>query len=92
MSLLKSVKRAHKNPPRPVLDQERQAIDYARWLAARDGVALSGDGRVEWSHVTIDGKRAKRARVVHFGAQSVWIPNWDFVPTCEETNENDIYL
>ena len=40
----------------------QQAIEYARWLAARDGVALPGRGeiRVDWSAVESKTRKHKR--------------------------------
>ena len=49
---------------------ERHAIEYARWLAGRDGISIPQDAapRVDWSEVReLTGKSRKRARAVEFG-------------------------
>lgn len=82
---------------RPVFgdtEQTLKAIEYARWLAQRDGMALPewGATRVQWDFVPVPGKSKpeERARGVWFtiGEQgaSGWrmdlveIPNWDWTP------------
>lgn len=51
---------------------ERRALEYARWLAARDGVTIS-EGlaeRAEWSGITdASGKWRKRICAVEFGTK-----------------------
>lgn len=90
MSILKQAKRAAKNPPKAKFDATAQAVAYARWLAARDGVALPprASGDVEWTRVA----GARRARFVTFTAWgeppvTIGIPHWDYVQTCEEICE-----
>jgi hypothetical protein len=89
MSLLASVKRALKNPTKGEFYPEDQARDYARWLAARDGVALPDDRWpvIDWAKV---GK-SRRARAVTFrdrnGAVTINIPNWDWRETVNEMHD-----
>jgi hypothetical protein len=81
-----AVTNAFKVAPFDKDDQARKGIEYARWLAARDGVALP-DGSVVacWAHVTLPtGKLQSRISCVTFGTGlprvRIDIPNWDFVP------------
>lgn len=58
-------------------DYERRAIEYCRWLAARDGVAIGNVGRPQWY--------GKHIQMVAFfdkqnGRVTIEIPNWDFEP------------
>ncbi|WP_454629570.1 hypothetical protein [Bradyrhizobium cenepequi] len=49
----------------------RHAIEYARWLALRDGMEIPADTapRVDWSGITdAAGKWRKRIRAVEFGS------------------------
>lgn len=48
-------------------DYERQAVAYAEWLAARDGIEIAGPGLVNWGGVYIDhdqrsGKKLDKLR------------------------------
>ncbi len=72
-------------------DQARKAIEYARWLAARDGKVLPEEGSVSalWAAVYVPGKSKPERRVyaVSFSSrkhrESGWliqIPNWDWTP------------
>jgi hypothetical protein len=68
-------------------DQARKAVEYARWLAARDDKALPVDATVSaiWDSVTLPtGKLQSRVRAVSFAGRPagfiIDIPNWDFIP------------
>ena len=59
----------------------QKAIQYCRWLAERDGIALpSGRVCVDGTEINVNGKREFRAQSVRFGTVTIAIPNWDFVP------------
>lgn len=64
---------------------ERHAIEYARWLAARDGRVIKTDasGCAIWSGINsrLTGKWCRRVRAVRLGAVEIVIPNWDFEPS-----------
>lgn len=52
----------------PAPDHDLQALEYALWLAKRDGIAIPADWRhsIYWSFVTVDGRQAKRCYHVQF--------------------------
>jgi hypothetical protein len=62
-----------------------RAVEYARWIAQRDGVTLPNvPGRADWQHAP--GLADKRPCAVWFGAVRIAIPHWDHVeapPTVE---------
>ena len=66
-------------------DQDRKAVQYARWLAARDGVALpEGSITTVWAEVLLpSGKIQLRPSCVMFNGAfprvRIDIPNWNFV-------------
>ncbi len=68
----------------------RMAVEYARWLAARDGVIIPADtkGVALWAHGKIED-RVSAVAWHHAGTYAanrgsalarIDIPNWDFVP------------
>jgi hypothetical protein len=67
---------------------ERRAVEYARWLAARDRLELPDEGRITaiWSKITTRaGKPSNRIRAITFTGNnaypvSIILPNWDFDP------------
>jgi len=64
---------------------EYRAVEYARWLAQRDGVVLPAvTGRADWQHAP--GLADPRPCAVWFGAVRIALPHWDHVeqpPTVE---------
>lgn len=73
-------------------DMACKAIEYARWLAARDGVALpDGDCTVCWALVEHAPKPENRISAVVFNGSfprvRIDLPNWDWCPAdpIEET-------
>ncbi len=66
--------------------QEHRAVEYARWLAQRDGATLpSAEARitVAWRKAP-DGRQ--RPCAVTFGAVRIALPHWDHIerpPTME---------
>lgn len=57
---------------------ERTAIEYCRWLAARDGIIIGDPGKVHWGD-------ARHVQFVSFYGErnvrvDIQIPNWDFEP------------
>src|SRR5713226_3447111 len=77
---------AFKAAPFDKNDQARKGIEYARWLAARDGKDLpDGSACAIWATVTLpSGKIQARVCAVSFhgkpGGWKIDIPNWDFIP------------
>jgi len=85
-----------KSAESPLDYNTRRAALYARWLAARDGVALPDDAiaSVAFDTLHVNGKRERRAREVHFfeNTSTRWssqrgkliatiaIPHWDWTP------------
>lgn len=67
-------------------EQGRKGVEYARWIAARDGKAITdGNTCVMWANVTLpSGKHQSRIKAVSFAGQAggwlIEIPNWDFIP------------
>jgi hypothetical protein len=70
---------------------ERMAINYALWLAKRDGIELPRDrdgyvvrGKPFWNTALSNGKPEPRIASVSFhgktGGQIIQIPNWDWTP------------
>lgn len=63
------------------------AIQYANWLAQRDGIAIEPASKacVVWDYAKVDLASEKRARAVEYHIagivrHTIEIPNWDFVP------------
>ncbi len=73
--------------PLSISSDNEKAVQYARWLAARDGIALP-DGHVSvlMQHLlTREGKKTNRAFSVTFHNTNgqpviIGLPNWDFDP------------
>lgn len=67
-------------------EQARKGIEYARWLASRDGIALpEGSACAIWADVTLPtGKTQMRVSCVMFYGKPdkvrIDIPNWNFIP------------
>lgn len=65
---------------------EHQAVIYARWLAAREGIRLpenpASPVTVIWSGVTSKRRAVweRRIQAVAFGLVKVPLPNWDWQP------------
>ncbi|MGG3810945.1 hypothetical protein ABEV34_04750 [Methylorubrum rhodesianum] len=63
-----------------------KAIEYAGWIAARDGIALPGDGEVVWDSC---GSQMRPRSVIFgrgIGAVTIDLPHWDYVaPAVVET-------
>jgi hypothetical protein len=86
--------------PGPLSTDDQKAVQYACWIAARDGIALpNGSVSVYWSGITTRaGKWSKRVFSVTFRSrdgkegQIINLPNWDFDPVdpVEETISADI--
>lgn len=79
-------------------DQARKGIEYARWLAARDGITLP-DGTITPCWATVDlptGKTQARISCVTFGTNTprvrIDIPNWNFVPRAPVLEINADYF
>lgn len=72
-------------------DMERKAVTYARWLAARDGVALpEGSATAVWA--TTAGGSDRITCVVFAGSfprVRIDLPNWDWTPA-PYTEEHDV--
>jgi hypothetical protein len=71
---VRKIKAAARRCPRVATNWEQAAIAYARWLAARDGIALpTSRPRVEWSGVnTLRGSKwifERRIRAVSWGRE-----------------------
>lgn len=64
--------------------QERMAIDYARWLAARDGLIVSGEGRVHFASAAF----GMTPCYVTFCERQIDLPHWDWVPA-DPVDESD---
>jgi hypothetical protein len=67
---VKKIRAAARRCPRVGPNWDLTAINYARWLAARDGIALpTSKPRVDWSWVYIQatGKNERRIRGVSWG-------------------------
>jgi hypothetical protein len=62
-------------------EDSRLAVEYAIWLAARDGIALPAGtyGRAEF--VYVDAVKQLRPCFVRFGSVTIELPNYDWVPT-----------
>jgi len=79
-------------------EQARKGIEYARWLALRDAIALpDGSACAIWADVTLPtGKRQSRVSAVSFhwksGGQIIDIPNWDWIPVEPVLQINDDYF
>jgi hypothetical protein len=79
-------------------EQARKAIEYALWLAKRDGVELPGGHPiVVWAGVTLPtGKYQPRVSCVTFGNSlprvRIDIPNWDWIPAEPVMQINDDYF
>lgn len=59
-------------------DGER-AVEYALWLARRDGIELPANARAIGSAVFERVGKVKRARGVRFGAIAIPFPHWDYI-------------
>jgi hypothetical protein len=69
---VRKIKAAARRCPRVATNWEQAAIAYARWLAARDGIALpTSRPRVEWSSVfnPETNKNERRIRAVSWGRE-----------------------
>lgn len=79
-------------------DQARKGIEYARWLAARDGIALPAGAVTACTAEVklLDGKIQKRISCVTFGTYAprvrIDIPNWNFVPLAPVLEINADYF
>jgi hypothetical protein len=70
---VRKIKAAARRCPRVGTNWNQTAIDYARWLATRDGIALpTSRPRVEWSSVfnPETGKNERRIRAVSWGHET----------------------
>jgi|SRR5215475_8000523 len=81
--------------PTAAWDGSGQAIEYARWLAARSRVALpTDDGKPVWMWFTSahgERRQEKRCCAVLFDSVTITIPNWDFdpAPVCVTSEYSD---
>ena len=66
---------------------EDKAVQYARWLAARDGIALPDKAPCVLWAVLDNGER--RIRLVKFGTVEIALPNWDWCPVWFEHVDGD---
>lgn len=68
-----------------------KAAEYARWLAARDGIALPDKAAcVFWALAYPHGEKPdRRIRAVKFGTVEITLPNWDWCPVCFEHVDGD---
>ena len=62
----------------------RVTTDYARWLAEREGIEITGAPRLHtgFMSVTRHGRKMPEPRIgsVQFGEVMIDIPHWNFVP------------
>jgi len=79
-------------------EQGRKAVEYALWLAKRDGIELPGGSPVAcWAGVTLPtGKYQPRVSCVTFGNSlprvRIDIPNWDWIPAEPVMGINEDYF
>jgi hypothetical protein len=62
-------------------EDSRLAVEYAIWLAARDGITLPEEsyGRAEFAYV--DAAKQSRPCSVRFGTVTIALPNFNWVPS-----------
>lgn len=63
----------------PLSTDSERAVEYALWLAQRDGIELPANARTMGFPVFEKVNGIKRARGVRFGAVAIAFPHWDYI-------------
>lgn len=63
----------------PLSTDSERAVEYALWLAQRDGIELPANARGLAFPVFEKVNGIKRARGVRFGAVAIAFPNWNYI-------------
>lgn len=63
----------------PLSSDSERAVEYALWLAQRDGIELPANARGLAFPVFEKVNGIKRARGVRFGAAAIAFPHWDYI-------------
>lgn len=63
----------------PLSSDSERAVEYALWLAQRDGIELPANARGLAFPVFEKVNGIKRARGVRFGAVKIAFPNWNYI-------------
>lgn len=91
-------KRSINTPLRPYdgrgSNSQSKAIEYATWLAERDGVSTAGLAQVMFVPVSVHGYSSpvQRATAVYFGSVKIELPHWNFDDTLPAVDCSDAPL
>jgi hypothetical protein len=80
MHWIKRERMAHKRGMNdPLSSDSERAVEYALWLAQRDGIDLPANARTIGFAYFQKVQRIKRARMVRFGGVVIELPHWDYI-------------